>query len=488
MKKAHNKWLVLFVMICISNSSFSLQNAKQNYPIPTKAEMFVTAKEDGFRLAKTPDISFSKQKESVDTEIYIFIDPLHTFQTILGIGGALTDASAEVFAKLPENKQQEFMQAYYDKKKGIGYSLARTNIASCDFSTFSYSYVKENDSLLKTFSVKHDEQYRIPFIKKAITAAGGKLTIFASPWSPPAWMKDNNDVLHGGSLLPKYRQAWANYFVKFINAYEKHGIPIWGVTDQNEPKASQTWESCIYTPEQERDFIKYFLGPTFKKSGLEDKKIIVYDHNRDFIYEQASTILNDREAAKFIWGVGYHWYEYLVYPGSSMQFENLRKVKDAFPDKNLLFTEGCMVEYKVGKLNDWSLGEKYGYSMVNDFNCGAVGWTDWNVLLDENGGPNHVNNYCFAPIHANTKKGELIYTNIYYYIGHFSKFIRPGAKRISSSCSRDKLLTVAFLNPDGKIVIEVLNLTNERLTYNLWLNKSAATVVSLPHSMATIII
>ncbi len=218
------------------------------------------------------------------TQICVFVDPAKKFQTFVGIGGALTDASAETFAKLSKEKQQEFMQAHFDPVKGINYTLARTNIHSCDFSSGSYTYVTEGDSTLKTFNVDHDKKYRIPFIKQAIAAAGGKLLLFASPWSPPAFMKDNNNMLQGGKLKPGYYQTWANYFTKFIKTYEKEGIPIWGVTIQNEPMATQKWESCIFTAEDERDFLKNNLGPTMQKEGLGDKKIIVWDHNRDLIF------------------------------------------------------------------------------------------------------------------------------------------------------------------------------------------------------------
>ncbi|HEY3389471.1 MAG TPA: glycoside hydrolase family 30 protein, partial [Prolixibacteraceae bacterium] len=403
-----------------------------------------------------------------------------------GIGGALTDASAEVFAKLSKDTQKEFLTAYYDSKKGIGYNFARTNIASCDFSSDTYGYLADKDSMLTTFSVAHDEKFRIPFIKQAIAAAGGTLPLFVTPWSPPAWMKDNNDVLHGGKLLPQFCQAWANHYVKFIKTYEALGIPVWGLSVQNEPMAKQKWESCNFTAEEERDFIKNYLGPTLNKNGFGDKKLIAWDHNRDLIYQRASTLLSDSVAAKYIWGIGFHWYE--TWTGSGMQFENLKRVNEAFPGKNLIFTEGCVEKYSLNRLNDWALGEKYGYSMVNDFNCGTVAWTDWNILLDENGGPNHVGNFCFAPIHADTKTGKLMYTNSYYYIGHFSKFIRPGAKRISCSTNRDKLQSTAFLNPDGRIVVVVLNMSDEKLPFQLSISGKAAPVTSLPHSIITVII
>ncbi len=429
--------------------------------------------------------SLRQMGQPVETQVCVFVDPSKTFQSFMGIGGALTDASAETFAKLPKDKQQEILQAYFNVKKGIGYTLARTNIQSCDFSSGSYSYVQEGDKDLKTFSIDHDKQYRIPFIKQAIAAAGGKLTLYASPWSPPAFMKTNNDMLHGGHLKPEFYQSWANYYPKFIKAYEKEGIPVWGISIQNEPMATQTWESCIYTAEEERDFLKNYLGPTMQKQGLANKKIIVWDHNRDLIYQRASTLLSDPEAAKYAWGVGFHWYE--DWSGGQQMYDNVQLVKQAFPEKNILFTEGCNSPYKAENLNDWKLGETYGRSMINDFNNGTVGWTDWNILLDEQGGPNHVGNFCFAPVHADTKTGAITYTNAYYYIGQFSKFIRPGAKRIISSSSRSPLLTTAFANSDGKIAVVVMNQGDKEIDYFLWIAGKAAPIKSLPHSIATLV-
>jgi glucosylceramidase len=452
----------------------------------SKATVIVTAKGTDLRLKNTGEVVFENFGQPKETQVCVFVDPARTFQTLTGIGGALTDASAEVFAALPEAKQKELLDAYYNPTSGIGYTLARTNIGSCDFSSDSYQYIADHDSLLKTFSVAHDEKFKIPLIKKAMTAAGGKLTLFVSPWSPPAWMKDNNDVLHGGKLLPQYRQAWANHYVKFIKTYEQLGIPVWGLSVQNEPMAVQVWESCVFTAEDERDFIKNYLGPTLKKNGYGAKKLIAWDHNRDLIYQRASTIFADPKAAKYVWGLGFHWYE--TWTGSGMQFENLRRVKEAFPGKEILFTEGCVEAFKFDRLNDWSLGERYGLSMVNDFNCGAVAWTDWNILLDEKGGPNHAGNFCFAPVHANLKTGELIYTNSYYYLGHFSKFIRPGARRIACSTNRDKLMATAFVNPGGGMAVVVLNLSDEKIPYKLWMAGKAASTESLPHSIMTFIV
>ena len=484
MKKIALGLFVVCLFACnrkmIMNKSSHLFNS-----IGKTVTVYTTAENTKNRLTSTDVLTFHDSGQPPETQICIFVDPSKTFQEFLGIGGALTDASAETFAKLPAFRQKEFIQAYYDVKEGIGYTLARTNIHSCDFSSASYTYVTEGDKELSSFNIEHDRQYRIPFIKQAIAATGNKLTLFASPWSPPAFMKSNNDMLHGGKLKPEFYESWANYYTKFIRAYEKEGIPVWGITIQNEPMATQTWESCIFTAEEERDFLKNYLGPVMHKEGLGDKKIIGWDHNRDLVFQRASTLLNDPVAAKYAWGIGFHWYE--DWSGGDQVFDNIRRVKEAFPDKPVLFTEGCNGPFKREGMYDWKLGERYGRSMINDFNNGTVGWTDWNVLLDEKGGPNHVNNFCFAPVHADTRTGELFYTNAYYYIGHFSKFIRPGAKRISSSPSRSGLITTAFLNKDETVVVIVMNQGSQQITYNLLVQGKAVAINSLPHSIATLV-
>lgn len=450
-----------------------------------KAIVYTTAQNTNLRISKTQILDFKVAKQPTETQICVFVDSLKKFQKIVGFGGALTDASAETFYKLPENLQKEFLTAFFDKQKGIGYSFARTSINSCDFSSDTYNYVQDNDSTLKSFDISHDRKYRIPFIKKAIAAAGGSLPLLISPWSPPAWMKDNNNMMHGGSLLPEFYQTWADYFVKFIQAYEAENIPIFGLTVQNEPMAIQKWESCIYTATQESDFVKNFLGPSLDRAGYSNKKIIIWDHNRDLLYQRAKDVLKDNEVNKYVWGVGFHWYE--TWTGSAMMFDNVRKVQESFPDKHLVFTEGCVEKFDYKRLNDWALGEKYGYSIINDMNSGVCGWLDWNILLDEKGGPNHAGNYCYAPVIADIKNVKLIYTNIYYYLGHFSKFIRPNAQRIISSSNREGLISCAFLDTDNKIIVVVMNKNNTSMNCNLYVNSKQATLKCLPHSISTVV-
>ncbi|MDX2418932.1 MAG: glycoside hydrolase family 30 protein [Xanthomonadales bacterium] len=437
------------------------------------------------RLAPAGSFNFSPGAQPTESEVSVFVNPARRFQTFLGIGGSLTDASAEVFAKLPQDKQAELLRAYYDPEDGIAYSLARTTIHSADFSSESYTYIEEGDKELNTFSIEHDRQFRIPLIKRAIEAAGGKLLLYASPWSPPAFMKDSKNMLHGGKLLPEFRDSWAHYYTRFIKAYEAEGIPIWGITIQNEPMAVQIWESSVYTAEEERDFLRDHLGPVMEKEGLGDKNIIVWDHNRDLMSHRANTIFEDPEASKYAWGIGFHWYE--TWAGGESMYENLRNIAQSYPDKNILFTEGTVEKFTAERYQYWPNAERYGRSMINDFNAGTVGWTDWNILLDQTGGPNHVGNFCFAAIHGDTRTGELIYTPSYYYIGHFSKFIRPGAQRVSTTSSRSHILTTSFINQDGTIATVVMNQSDMEIKYNFLVGSAEAKLVIPAHSMQTLV-
>ena len=482
------KKFFLIVILILSSKLIIAQKSKLSIAnldfINKPIELYTTAKDTDLRLSKRKNKIFKPRVQPLETEVSIFINPNKTFQEYLGIGGAITDASSEVFSKLSTEKQNDFLQAYYGSD-GIGYNIIRTSIHSSDFGLGSHTYIENGDTELKSFSIEKDLEKRIPMIKRAQALIGDKLVFYASPWSPPAFMKTNNNMLRGGKLIPKYRQPLANYYVKFIDAYEALGIPVWGLTIQNEPMATQRWESCIYTADEERDFLKFFLGPTLEKAGHGDKNIVVWDHNRDLISNRANTIFEDPEASKYAWGIGFHWYE--TWTGSLPNYDNLKNIKASYPSKNLLFTEGCQEGFNTDRLYHWPNAERYGNSMINDFNSGTVGWTDWNILLDERGGPNHVANFCFAPVHADTKSNELIFTPTYYYIGHFSKFIHPGALRVSTTTSRTTIESTSFQNQDGSIVTVVMNPKDERVTYKLIVGNAESVFEIEPRAMQTII-
>lgn len=378
------------------------------------------------------------------------------YQEFMGFGGAFTESAAYTLSEAPEAVREEALRAYFSKTEGLGYVLGRVHINSCDFSLENYVYVEDGDKELSTFDLSREEKWVVPMIRDAVLYAGEPLKLLASPWSPPGYMKDTGEMNYGGKLLPEYRETWAKYYVRYIEEMKKRGIDIWAVSIQNEPLATQTWDSCIYTAEEERDFIKTHLGPVLK-DAYPDTEIIVWDHNRDVLVERAAVVLSDQEAAKYVWGVGNHWYV-------SEAFENLTALHNLYPDKHILFTEGCVEltttsENAVhnGYLGSWSNGERYGRNIIGDFNNWSRGWIDWNLVLNEIGGPNHVYNYCEAPVMYDRNQKKLIYNNSYYYIGHFSKYIAVGAKRLETSVTKEGVHAVAFRNPDGRTVVVAQN-------------------------------
>ena len=339
-------------------------------------KLFKTVKDSHKRLNEENTTLLNKKIKDITT--IVNIDTTDTHQTIIGFGGAITESSAYVLSKLNKEQRKLLIRSYYDREYGIGYTLGRTHINSCDFSLKSYTYVQEGDMTLDTFSLSNAKRYVLPLIKDILKITNNKLTLLASTWSPPAYMKTNNKMKFGGKLKPEFRQLWADYYVKYINHMKKEGINIWGISVQNEPAAIQRWESCIYSPEEERDFIKRYLGPTLKKAGLEDKKIIIWDHNRNKLIDRVKPILSDPQASKYVWGSGIHWYK-------SEKFENTTKLHKMFKDKHIIFTEGCN-EGGV-KLGAWHTGERYGRNIIGDLNNFVEAWLDWNIFLDETGGP-----------------------------------------------------------------------------------------------------
>lgn len=410
-------------------------------------QQFCTARDTAQRLAELKPIPFEPVKN--DSAPALFIDSKLKYQEFLGFGGAFTEAAAVTLDKMPSHLRMEIMAAYFSPDSGHGYSVCRTHINSCDFSLGNYAYTEvAGDVALEHFSIDRDKQRLIPLIREAMQLSGNRLILFASPWSPPAWMKTNGMMNSGGKLKPEYRQAWADYYVRYIQEYAREGIDVWGLTVQNEPEASQTWDSCLYTGEEERDFVRDYLGPALENAGLGAVKIIIWDHNRDRMFERAKDVLDDPKAAQYVWGVGFHWY-------CGDHFDNVQLTHEAYPDKHLIFTEGC--QENGPHLGAWETGERYARSIINDLNRWTEAWVDWNLLLDETGGPNHVNNLCSAPIIADTQAAEILYQSSYYYIGHFSRFIRPGARRVACAKTLDSLEATAFLNADGRVAVVALN-------------------------------
>jgi glucosylceramidase len=449
-----------------------------------EAEVIITAESTKQLLDNRGFRAFEPLEQPDENYPTIMIDVDKTFQTIEGFGGAFTDAAAVTFGKLPQESQEKILKACFDPMEGNGYTLCRTTIHSCDYSDEMYTYDDvAGDKDLNNFSIAHDERYRIPFIQQALSVAKGNIKIYASPWSPPAWMKTNNDMLHGGKLNPEYFQTWADYFVKYIKAYKEAGIPIWGITVQNEPMATQVWESCIFTAEEEKNFVRDYLGPTLKKTGLSDIKIMIWDHNRGIIYQRAEIAYDDPKASQYIWGTAFHWYV-------GDHFDNVRIVHDAFPDKKLLYTE-------AGMGGSWPSAFNLARNMIMDLNNWVNGFTFWNLILDQTGGPRHAGGlpsptsssvYRSNIITADLNTGEVILNPPHYIFGQFSKFIKPGARRIACTSNSDDFIATAFINPDRKVSVVILNMKDADELLQLWVEGKALKLQSPPRAIITVVL
>lgn len=443
-------------------------------------------------------------------DVTIVLKPETTFQEITGFGGAFTESSAYLLNQVSKKNREKILNAYFSVD-GANYSLTRTHMNSCDFSLGSYSYAPVADDLeLENFSIEEDRDDIIPMIKDAQAISKDGFRIIASPWTAPPWMKDNNDWF-GGTLLKEYYPTWALFFSKYYQAYEKEGIDIWAFTVENEPLGNDShWESMHYTPEEMGTFVKENLTPQFMADGVESK-ILVYDQNKgEEMLPWVRTLLNDDELKSNIYGTAAHWYF-----GTQDWFpETLQETHELAPDKHIIHTEACIDSevphwnddawYWKNEATDWGFEwapekdkhlhpkyvptYRYAKDIIGCLNNWVEGWVDWNMVLDEKGGPNHANNWCIAPVLVDVAKDEVYFTPLYYVMNHFSKFIRPGAKRIDFSCSDETLMVTAAQNLDGSTSVVVLNMENEPKTIEFKINEEKVLFTISPEALQTIFI
>lgn len=399
-----------------------------------------------------------------------------TFQKVDGFGGAFTDAAGITFSKMSDSSKKRFIKLAFDKKEGLGYSFCRSTINSCDFSAKEYTYINDSDRELNSFDISHDKENIIPMIKSACNACDG-LYLLCSPWSPPAWMKDNGSMVRGGRLKKENYGVWAEYFVKFIKEYEKNGVKVNGVTVQNEPFAPQSWESCNYTIDEQIEFVNDYLYPAFQKENI-NTEIFIWDHNKEHTYDVARAIEKNVKAKERIRGIAFHWY-------SGEHFDNLRFAHDKSPDLKLVASEFC-----CGWLEPkWDNALKYAFDISGNFNSYMSASCDWNILLDETGGPYHNRTTpCQAVIHYDTKKDEIIIMPQYYAVKHFSAFIENGAVRLGTSTYSGLTAISAFKNPDGSTVAVITCKETQEKKCILRFDDYATDIIIKPNSIMTIVI
>lgn len=381
--------------------------------------------------------------------------PEMTFETMEGFGGAVTDSAAYVYSLMNDRQKKELMDAYFSPEK-MGYRLVRIPMDSCDFSLEMYEADSDpEDRTLEHFSFARTEKYILPMLADAQAAAGRPLELMLSPWSPPAFMKTNGRRTGGGKLKPEYRGTWAEYLCRYILEFRRRGYLVRRISLQNEPKAVQTWDSCIVTPTEQKEFLRDFMAPAMKRHGLEDVEIFLWDHNKERVYEWMRDII-DPETDALIAGAAFHWY-------SGDHFEALDLARRRFPDKKLIISESCIEFSKFGGEDAARSALRLSHEIIGDLNHGMTAFYDWNLLLDEQGGPNHAGNFCLAPFLYDTKSHTLLPQLIQRHFAHFSAYLLPGSQRVGYSKYTDGLDVTAWKRPDGALAAVLLNRSEETL-------------------------
>lgn len=433
----------------------------------------------------TTDENQKKFWEETSVERDVVTDHMHvinvypevTYQKFHGFGGALTEAAAHIYGQMSGEKKKAIIEDCYGES-GLRYKIGRIHMNSCDFALGNYSYVDEGDMELKTFDISHDRKEILPMIADA-TEKAGNMRFLMSPWSPPAFMKTNGEMNHGGKLKEECYEAWADYFVKFIEEYRKEGVDIAWLTVQNEPMAVQTWDSCIYTSEDESRFVRDYLGPKLEAAGLSDVGIFVWDHNKEEAYQRFKEVIADEQTEKYVAGEAVHWY-------TGDHFEALEMVRKMYPKKEIFFTEGCVEYSRFADSGEVQKAEMYAHDILGNLNAGINASLDWNLLLDSAGGPNHVGNFCAAPLMCDPAADTYEKRLSYYYIGQFSRYIKEGAVRIGTTRYADGIEVTGFLNPDGERVIVLLNKTELARPYTLREDGKGVCGELASHSIQTI--
>ena len=436
-------------------------------------------------MAEQSPVTFSHARPAAESRWRIVIDAEKSFQQMLGFGSSLEPATCWNLSRLSPEKRQRVVERLVSPSHGIGMNLMRICIGTPDFTgdpwySFNDIPAGETDPELKRFSIEKDTGYILPALRLALKI-NPQLLFFASPWSPPGWMKSTGSLI-GGSLLPQWYAAYAAYFVRFIEAYQAAGIPIYAVTIQNEPGVDRAKEkdtrwhypSCQWTGEQERDFIRDHLGPAFEKRRLKTR-IWCYDHNFNENAEgddpgigYPRTILRDQRAARYVDGVAFHGYA--GRPSGMSVFHR------EFADVPIRFTEGSV------------FGLRGGRQIIERLRHHASSYNSWVTMLDEkrkpNNGPFPASRTILTLNSATREVTEEFDFDLY---GHFMKFIERGAVRIESSESANDIANVAFRNPDGRIVVVIINASNEERRVETVIGSEVATVTLSPSSIATLV-
>lgn len=470
----------------------------------------------------------------------IQVDASDQHQRLEGFGASFTESSAWNLACLPAAMRDEVLARLFSPDSGMGFTLARTHINSCDFSLGHYSYVEPGDLALASFSIAPDKAGftgqendqvmgielddpgfdLLPLIEAARAIPGADIRIVASPWSPPSWMKAGEHAEMTGGRLRRdadadgrliYYDAWARYLVAYVEAYADQGVPLWALTPQNEPGHAEhaRWDTCFWSPEWQREFVADYLGPGLVTAGLLDPdnleaglQLFVFDHNKADALASVPVILDDPAAARFVRGIAIHWYAINLGGTADYRADVLDELGRRYPDKAILHTESSIdihAEDPVGQYwdpdnQDWTGGRftpfsQYAVDIITDLNHGAVGYIEWCMVLSNSGGPNPYDNFNSAPVLVDPQRDTVLYTPLYYLLGHFSRYIRPGAVRLGMGPDLpDGVHATAARNPDGSIAVIVFNDNTEPAAFTVEVEGESVSSIIASDSVQTLLV
>ncbi|XP_066538642.1 lysosomal acid glucosylceramidase [Hoplias malabaricus] len=450
--------------------------------------------EEGSRLHRAQG---QVQKNSTGTVVRITLVPEQKYQYVKGFGGALTDSAAINILSLSSGAQEQLLRQYFSPE-GIEYNVVRVPVASCDFSTRLYTYADSpGDYNLLNFSLtQEDTHMKIPLLQQMQALSTRPLSLFASAWSSPSWLKTNGELTGKGSLRGKpggkEYKTWAQYYIRFLEEYEKHNISFWALTSGNEPTAGEmtnySFQALGFTPEQQRDWIAMDLGPALHSSPYAKIRLIILDDQRLLLPHWAKVVLGDIHAARYVHGIGVHWYWDPFVPARI----TLKTTHNLYPEYFLFGTEACSGWRKLDRgvqLGSWKRAEDYAHDIIEDLNNYVTGWTDWNLALDLNGGPNWVKNFVDSTIIVDHKRDVFYKQPTFYSMAHFSKFLLEGSQRVGVTMSEGSTLeSSTFIRPDGSAVLIILNRSDVEVPFEVW-DQTVGFLPSKspPHSIITLL-
>jgi glucosylceramidase len=428
--------------------------------------VYVTSPQGHFREA--PPVSWRAASASSD----IVLEPQNKYQEILGFGAAFTDAACYMFNQLaPAARQALFHDLFHPSELGL--NVCRTCIGASDYSTEVYSFDEgEPDPELKRFSIEHDRAYVLPMLRQA-RQVNPDLFLFSSPWSPPGWMKAGGSML-GGSMRRHYLSVYAQYFLKFLQAYAAAGVPINAVTPQNEVDTDQDGRmpACIWPQEYEIEFVGQHLGPLLRQSGM-DTKIWILDHNYN-LWGRAVCELDDPELRKYCHAVAWHGY--------AGDAQMVSRAHQYHPEAEMHWTEGGPDYTSHDYATDWA---KWGQTFTQALRNWCSSLSGWNLALDEKGRPNIGPFPCGGLVTINSQTKAIGKSGQYWALAHFSRFVRRAARRFESRSQLSGVEHVAFENPGGTRMLVLTNPGAAR-TVTLRLGDYAAQISLLQDSIATL--